>query len=97
MALPVRVNLSIDEASYRAHLRDVAAVQGISAITTSAHASEVAACSFDQPRRVRDITVDEIGVRRPVVNGVDAEGTAEAARIAQLARDGGASALLVFP
>ena len=45
--LPFNEDLSIDEASYRSHLRDIAAVQGISAITINAHASEVASCSFD--------------------------------------------------
>ena len=62
--LPFHEDLSIDEASYRAHLRDVATVEGLSAITTNAHASEVAACSFDEQRRVLEITQDEIGDRR---------------------------------
>ncbi len=95
--LPFNEDLSIDEASYRAHLRDVAAVEGISAITTNAHASEVAACSFEEQRRVLAITQDEIGERLPIVNGVYTESALEAARIARMAHDGGASALLVFP
>jgi 4-hydroxy-tetrahydrodipicolinate synthase len=36
--LPFHEDLSIDEAAYRAHLRDVASVEGLSAITTNAHA-----------------------------------------------------------
>ena len=40
--LPFHDDLSIDEASYRAHLRDVGGVAGVTAITTNAHASEVA-------------------------------------------------------
>jgi 4-hydroxy-tetrahydrodipicolinate synthase len=95
--LPFRDDLSIDEASYRAHLRDVAAVPGISAVTVNAHASEVASCSFDEQKRVLEITQDEIGARIPIVNGVYAEGSLEAARIARMAHEGGASALLVFP
>ncbi len=95
--LPFNEDLSIDEASYRAHLRDVYAVEGIAAITTNAHASEVASCSFDEQLRVLAITVDEVGARVPVVNGVYAENALEAARIAKMAHDGGASALLVFP
>lgn len=95
--LPFNEDLSIDEASYRAHLRDVAAVEGLSAITTNAHASEVAACSFEEQRRVLAITQDEIGERLPIVNGVYTESALEAARIAKMAHDGGASALLVFP
>jgi 4-hydroxy-tetrahydrodipicolinate synthase len=95
--LPFHDDLSIDEAAYRAHLRDVGSVEGISAITTNAHASEVAACTFDEQRRVLEISVDEIGARVPIVNGVYAENALEAARIAKMAHDCGASALLVFP
>jgi 4-hydroxy-tetrahydrodipicolinate synthase len=51
--LPFHEDLSIDEAAYRAHLRDVASVEGVAAITTNAHASEVASCTFDEQRRRR--------------------------------------------
>ena len=95
--LPFRDDLDIDEAAYRRHLRDVAAVAGVSAITVNAHATEVASCSFDEQRRVLDLTMDEIGRRVPIVNGVYADGSLEAARIARIAAAGGASALLVFP
>jgi len=95
--LPFHDDLSIDEAAYRSHLRDVCSVEGISAITTNAHASEVASCSFEEQRRVLAITMDEIGARVPVVNGVYAENGLAAARIAKMAQEGGASALLVFP
>jgi 4-hydroxy-tetrahydrodipicolinate synthase len=95
--LPFHEDLSIDEAAYRAHLRDVASVEGLSAITTNAHASEVASCTFEEQQRVLAITMDEIGARLPVVNGVYADGSLEAARLARMADEGGASALLVFP
>ncbi len=94
--LPFHDDLSIDEASYRAHLRDVASVQGISAITVNAHASEVASCTFDEQRRVLEISREELG-DLPIVNGVYADGSLEAARIAKMAQSCGASALLVFP
>lgn len=95
--LPFNEDFSIDEASFRAHLHDVTAVEGVSAITINAHSTEVASCTFDEQRRVLEITQDEIGVRVPVVHGIYAEGSLEAARIAKMAHDGGASALLVFP
>ena len=91
--LPFFEDLSIDEPSYRAHLRDVTAAEGISAITINAHSTEAASCTYDEQKRVLEITQDEIGARIPVVNGVYAEG----ARLARMAADGGASALLVFP
>jgi 4-hydroxy-tetrahydrodipicolinate synthase len=95
--LPFETDLSIDEASFRAHLRDVAAVEGLSAITINAHSTEVSSCSFDEQRRVLDIAQDEIGARMPLVNGIWADGSLEAARLARMADQGGASALLVFP
>jgi 4-hydroxy-tetrahydrodipicolinate synthase len=95
--LPFHDDLSIDEKSFRAHLSDVAAVEGLSAITVNAHSTEVASCSFDEQKRVLAIARDEIGARLPIVNGVYAEGSLEAARIAKMAAEGGAAALLVFP
>ena len=95
--LPFHDDLSIDEAGYRAHLRDVAAVTGISAITTNAHSTEVASCTFDEQQRVLAITREEIGARLPIINGIYADGSLEAQRLAKMAHAGGASALLVFP
>jgi len=95
--LPFDNDLSIDEANFRKHLRDVAAVEGLSAITINAHSTEVASCSFDEQRRVLDIAQEEIGSRLAIINGVWADGSLEAARIARMADEGGASALLVFP
>ena len=95
--LPFFDDLSIDEASFRKHLADVASVQGITAITINAHATEVGSCTFDEQKRVLAIAEDEIGARIPIINGIYAEGSLESARLAKLAHDGGASALLVFP
>ena len=67
------------------------------ALTINAHSTEVASCTFDEQRRVLDITQDEIGDKLPLVHGVWADGSLEAARIALMAAAGGASALLVFP
>ena len=95
--LPFDNDFAIDEASFRKHLRDVAAVEGLSAITINAHSTEVASCTFDEQRRVLEIAQDEVGTRLPLINGVWADGSMEAARIARMAAQGGASALLVFP
>ena len=95
--LPFHPDLSIDEKSFRKHLRDVAGVRGLSAITVNAHATEVASCTFEEQQRVLEITMDEVGGRIPVVHGVYADGSLEAARIARAAERGGSSCLLVFP
>ncbi len=78
-------------------MRDIVAVEGLSAITINAHSTEVGSCTFDEQRRVLDIAQDEIGAKLPIVNGIWADGSVEAARIARMATQGGASALLVFP
>jgi 4-hydroxy-tetrahydrodipicolinate synthase len=95
--LPFNDDLSIDEANFRKHLRDVTATDGLAAITINAHSTEVASCTFDEQKRVLEIAQDEIGAKLPIVSGVWADGSLEAARIARMATEGGASALLVFP
>ena len=95
--LPFFEDYAIDAQGYRKHLLDVAAVDGISAVTVNAHASEAAACSDDEQARVLDLTMDAIGDRLPVVNGIYADGSHHAARLARMAERGGAACLLVFP
>jgi 4-hydroxy-tetrahydrodipicolinate synthase len=95
--LPFDADLAIDEKSFRTHLRQVGATEGLSAITINAHSTEVASCTFEEQRRVMEIAADEVGGRLPIVHGVWADGSLEAARIARAAAAGGASALLVFP
>jgi 4-hydroxy-tetrahydrodipicolinate synthase len=95
--LPFDADLAIDEKSFRTHLRQVGATEGLSAITVNAHSTEVASCTFEEQRRVMGIAADEVGDRLPIVHGVWADASLEAARIARTAAAGGASALLVFP
>ena len=95
--LPFDSRLQIDDRAYRSHLRDVAAVEGISALTTNAHASEVPALSFDEQKKVLDITLDEVGGRVPVVCGIYADSAIQGIKLARQAEAGGAKCLLVFP
>src|SRR5689334_14286073 len=81
--LPFAEDLSVDGAGYRAHLRDVGGTRGISAITTNAHASEVSSCDPEEQKAVLALTMDEIGDRIPVVNGIYADGTLQAVRLAK--------------
>src|SRR3989441_6664129 len=79
--LPFHEDLSIDEPSFRAHLRDVAAVEGLSAITINAHSTEVASCTFDEQKRVLAMTKEEIGGRVPPRYGGYADGSLQDARL----------------
>jgi 4-hydroxy-tetrahydrodipicolinate synthase len=95
--LAFKDDYSIDWADTRKHLRDVARVDGLSAVTVNGHASEVSSCTFDEQRELLEATLDEIGDRLPVISGVYADGSFEAARRARMMDQAGASALLVFP
>src|SRR5260370_11876234 len=95
--LPFQDDLGSDERSFRGHLRHVASTEGLSAITVNAHSTEVASCTFEERRRVMELATDEVGDRLPIVHGVWADGSQEAARIAGAGAAGGAWALLVFP
>jgi 4-hydroxy-tetrahydrodipicolinate synthase len=95
--LPFHDDFTIDEKSYRKHLRDVVAVDGISAITVNGHSSEVHACTLDEQREVLGLSLAEIGGQVPVITGVYADGSLEAARIARTLEADGAACLLVFP
>lgn len=90
-------DLSIDARATRRHLRECATVPGVGAVTVNGHASEVHACSFDEQERLLAEALEEVGDRVPVISGVYADGSIEAARIAAMAARHGASALLVFP
>jgi 4-hydroxy-tetrahydrodipicolinate synthase len=90
-------DFSIDEPETRRHLAQVAATRGVSAITVNGHASEVHACNFEEQRRILALSAAAVGDRAPLVSGVYADGSIEAARIARMAEEEGASALLVFP
>ena len=95
--LPFHEDMSIDWAEMGRHLTHVAATPGLSAITVNGHASEVHACSFDEQREILERSLAEIGDRTPIIAGVYADGSREAANIARMSDAAGASALLVFP
>ena len=95
--LPFDSDLKIDESAYRSHLREVAAVKGVSALTVNGHSSEVHALSFDEQRQALDISLDEVGDKIPLICGVYADGSQKAAQLAKQAESAGAICLLIFP
>ena len=95
--LVLNEDMSIDERQTRKHLSDCALVDGVTAVTVNGHASEVHACSFDEQQQILAASLAEVGDRVPLINGIYADGSIEAARLAAMAAREGASALLVFP
>jgi 4-hydroxy-tetrahydrodipicolinate synthase len=95
--LPFDRDYAIAEADYRRHLRWLADVPGVTAITANGHAAEVSSLSRDERRRALAIALDEVGTRLPLIAGVCSDGTFEAMQLALDAKAEGAAGLLVFP
>ena len=90
-------DFEINVAESRRHLRHVADVGGLSAITVNGHASEIHAFSLAEQQGLLAASLDEVGDELPLVNGVYADGSHAAVEVARMAAAEGASALLVFP
>jgi 4-hydroxy-tetrahydrodipicolinate synthase len=95
--LAFNTDMSIDEAETRRHLLHVAGTRGITAITVNGHSNEVHALNFEEQQRILSFSLAAVGDKLPLINGVYADGSLEAARIAKMAAKEGASGLLVFP
>ena len=90
-------DFQINEKASRKHIKECALTDGISAITVNGHSSEIHACNFEEQKRILSFSLEEVGDFTPVINGVYADGSIEAAKIAKMSDITGASALLCFP
>jgi len=90
-------DFSIDERWSRKHLSDLAAVDGLSAITINGHAAEIHALDLEEQKRITAFSLGEVGDQLPLIHGVYADSSHYAQRIAGMATAEGVSALLVFP
>lgn len=95
--LPFKEDLSIDEPEFRRHLRHLAKTRGVTAICVNGHSCEVHTLTPGERTRLIDIAVDEVGAAMPIISGIYANGSLEAADQAKAAQEHGAAALLVFP
>ena len=90
-------DFEINEKASRKHIKECALTDGISAITVNGHSSEIHACNFEEQKKILSFSLEEVGDFIPVINGVYADGSIEAAKIAKMSETTGASALLCFP
>jgi 4-hydroxy-tetrahydrodipicolinate synthase len=97
MQLPFDQALAIDEGELRRFTRWLAGHKGIGGLVTNGHTGEVFALTAKQRAAVTRIVASEVDGKLPVVSGICCEGIAEAVEQAQMAREAGASALLVMP
>lgn len=95
--IPFNTDLSIDETNYRRHIRWLADVSGITAITVNGHAAEVSSLSREERRQALALALDEVGDRLPLISGIYTDSTLEAIDLARDAKAEGAAGLLIFP
>ena len=90
-------DMTINEKESRSHIKSCGLTDGITAITVNGHSSEIHACNFEEQKRILEFSLEEVGDIVPIINGVYSDGSLEAAKIAKMAQNLGASALLCFP
>jgi 4-hydroxy-tetrahydrodipicolinate synthase len=94
--LPLTADARIDEPSLRRYVSHVATA-GPKALAINADTGEGPHLWPEERRRVLEIVIDEVGDRVPVIAGLGAQFTEQAAALAREYRDVGAAGLLVFP
>jgi 4-hydroxy-tetrahydrodipicolinate synthase len=97
MQVPFDQGLGIDEPELRRFSKWLAGHKGIGGLVTNGHTGEVFALTAKQRAAVTRIVAGAVDGKLPVVSGICCEGIAEAVEHAQMAREAGASALLVMP
>ncbi len=97
MQVPFRPDFSIDEPELRRYTGWLAGTKGITGLVTNGHTGEVFALSARERAEVTRIVADEAKGRVPVVSGICVEGIGEACEHAVMAKEAGASGLLVMP
>ena len=97
MQLPFDDKLNIDETELRRFTKWLASHKGIGGLVTNGHTGEVFALSAKQRAEATRIVADEVKGKLPVVSGICCEGLNEAVEHAVMAREAGASGLLLMP
>ncbi|MCZ7564078.1 MAG: dihydrodipicolinate synthase family protein [Burkholderiales bacterium] len=97
MQVPFKPDYSIDEGELRRFTARLGATRGITGLVTNGHTGEVFALTAPERAEVTRIVADEVKDKMPVVSGICVEGIIDACEHAVMARDAGASALLVMP
>ena len=97
MQVPYREDLSIDEVELRRFTMWLAGHEGIGGLVTNGHTGEVFALSPRERAQVTRTVAEAAQGKLPVISGICAEGMNEAVEHAVMAKEAGASGLLVMP
>lgn len=96
VVLPLDADQEIDEAALRREARFLIGA-GVDALLVNGATGEGAMITPEESGRVCRVVVEEISGRVPVIAGVLADSTRQAIHLGRIAREAGASALLVAP
>ena len=94
---PFNPDLSIDEREMHKFAGWLAGIKGIGGLVTNGHTGEVFALTARQRAQATRLAAEAAANKIPVISGICCEGIAEAIEHAQMAREAGASGLLVMP
>lgn len=97
MQVPFKPDLSIDEQELQSFASWLSEHEGIGGLVTNGHTGEVFALSPRERAEVTRIVADTVGSKMPVISGINCESINEAVEHAQMAKQAGASGLLVMP
>jgi 4-hydroxy-tetrahydrodipicolinate synthase len=97
LQVPFNKDLSIDEPELRRFAGWLASHEGIGGLVTNGHTGEVFALTAKQRARVTQVVAEAAQGRMPVVSGICCEGITEAVEHANMAREAGATGLLLMP
>jgi 4-hydroxy-tetrahydrodipicolinate synthase len=97
LQVPFNKDLSIDEPELRRFAGWLASHKGIGGLVTNGHTGEVFALTARQRARVTQIVAEAANGSMPVISGICCEGITEAVEHANMAREAGATGLLLMP
>lgn len=96
VVLPLDEDEEIDESTLRQETRFLLDAE-VDALLVNGTTGEGAMIMPEESRRICEIVVEEVAGRMPVIAGVTADSTRQAVHLGLLAREAGATALLVAP
>lgn len=97
MQVPYREDLSIDQEELGRFTDWLVGHSNIGGLVTNGHTGEVFALNPRERAQVTEIVAKQASGRVPVISGICCEGVEEAVEHAHMAKDAGASGLLVMP
>ncbi|MPZ38648.1 MAG: dihydrodipicolinate synthase family protein [Rhizobiales bacterium] len=97
LQLPFDQNLEIDDAEMRRFAGWLVSHHGIGGLVTNGHTGEVFALTAKQRAHATRLAAEAANGKVPIVSGICCEGISEATEHAIMAKEAGASAILLMP